>query len=161
MARSCRPAPKTGERTPRAALHARPGVTADLGGDLGQARLSFLAALANRDARGAASVYAPDAQLVLPAGELIVGRAEIEAFWRAGLDAGLVAVEFDVLKLERHDRFAYEVGRYVLYTEPGSGKRLADSGNYVLVHSERADGAWCRAVEMLGPDRPFSPRVQS
>ena len=89
-----------------------------------------------------------------------MGRAEIEAFWQAGFDAGLAAIELDVLKLERHDRFAYEVGRYALHVEPGSGDPLADRGNYVLVLTERADGSWQRAVEMLGPDRPFSPRVR-
>ncbi len=42
------------------------------------------------------------------------GRGAIEAFWQAGLDAGVVDVELDAVTAERRGQMAYELGRYAL-----------------------------------------------
>ena len=120
-----------------------------------EAQASFLAALDRRDAKGAAAAYAPDAQLLPPFADVMAGRDAIEAFWQAGLDTGLSAVEFESLKIERADRIAYEVGRYAMHVHPADGGSVAERGTYVLVHQRQDDGSWRRAVEMFGPeDRP-------
>lgn len=115
---------------------------------------AFVVGLKSGDAQAAASVYAEDARLLAPSAELLHGRDAIEAFWRAGVDAGVVDVEQETLELELHDGFAYEIGRYALRLEPAGAAIVVDRGRYVLVHERQADGSWRRAVEMFNPDGP-------
>ena len=75
-----------------------------------QARASFVAALKRGDAEAACAVYAANAQLLAPSAEPIHGRQAIEAFWRAGLDAGMSDVQLDAFELRREDGLAYETG---------------------------------------------------
>ena len=57
-------------------------------GVIGKARDAFVRALESGDAKAASASYAPDARLLAPSAELFRGRAAIERFWMAGLDAG-------------------------------------------------------------------------
>jgi ketosteroid isomerase-like protein len=117
-------------------------------------RAAFVAALQGGDAGAAAAVYADTARLLAPSAELIRGRSAIEAFWRTGLEAGIVGVELEALELERNDDVAYELGRYALRLEPLDGGAVVDRGKYALVHERQADGSWKRAVETFNPDAP-------
>jgi ketosteroid isomerase-like protein len=119
-----------------------------------EARAAFVSALVDGDAETASAVYADDARLFAPSTEPIRGRAEIEGFWRAGLEAGISDVKLEALELERADRLAYEIGRYSLCLRPATGETVVDRGRYVLVHAREADGSWRRAVEMFNPDAP-------
>ena len=64
-------------------------------GAIGETRAAFVAALKDGDAKAASHVYADEARLLAPSAELIQGREAIEAFWRAGLEAGISEVSFD------------------------------------------------------------------
>jgi uncharacterized protein (TIGR02246 family) len=120
---------------------------------IAETRAAFVAALTSGDANAASTVYADDAKMLAPSAELLRGREAIEAFWNAGVEAGLSAVELDLLELERDDGLAYEIGRYTL-TVDAAGEGVIDRGKYVLVHRRQADGTWLRAVEMFSPDTP-------
>ena len=121
---------------------------------LAENRASFVAALAGGDAKAAAAVYAGNARLLAPSAELVRGSEAIEAFWRAGLEAGIRAAELRAVELDRHDGLAYEIGRYALQLEPAEGGTVVDRGNYLLVHERQEDGSWRWAVEMFNPDAP-------
>lgn len=128
-------------------------------GPLAENRAAFVAALAGRDAKAAAAVYAEDARLLPPSADLIEGRQAIAAFWRAGLEAGISDVELEPLQVQPYDGVAYEIGRYALWMEPdGEAGPVVDRGKYVLVHERQADGSWRRAVEMFNPDAPPTTR---
>jgi uncharacterized protein (TIGR02246 family) len=114
-------------------------------------RAAFVAALSMGDAKTAAAVYADDARLLPPAAEPMQGRDAIEAFWRAGLAAGITSVVLEALDLGYDERLAYEIGRYELRLEPAEGGIVLERGTYLLVHALQADGSWRRAVEMLNP----------
>jgi len=114
-------------------------------------RADFADAIRHGDTRTAASIYTDTARLIAPSAELIEGRESIEAFWQAGVDAGVVDVELDTVAQRRADRMAYEVGRYVLQLRPAAGQMVVDRGTYVLVLEQQADGSWRRAVEMFSP----------
>lgn len=104
-------------------------------------------ALVRRDLAGAAQLYAEDALLLSPAAQLISGRAEIEAYWHAGLALGLVRIELTALELRVEADTAIEVGRYVLGVEGAS-----DGGKYLALHRRDGDGAWRRVVDVFNPD---------
>lgn len=117
-------------------------------------RAAFVAALKGGDATAASAVYAEGARLLAPSAELLEGRAAIEAFWRAGIESGITAVELESLELSRRGRLAYEIGRYALRLEPAGGDAVLDRGKYLLVHAREADGSWRWAAEMFNPDAP-------
>lgn len=85
------------------------------------------------------------------------GREAIAAFWQAGLDSGVAAVELETFEVERDGGHAYEIGRYALRLDGDDGAALVDRGKYVLVHARQEDGSWRRAVEMFNPDTPPVP----
>jgi uncharacterized protein (TIGR02246 family) len=107
------------------------------------------AALVRRDAAAAAALYADDAMLLTPSAALIAGRRDIEAFWGAGVDVGLVRVELTPFDVQVVDAVAIEVGRYALSLEGGG-----ETGKYCVLHRREADGVWRRAVDVFNPDAP-------
>lgn len=117
-----------------------------------ETRAAFIAALSDGDATAASAVYADDAILLPPAAEPLHGRKAIEAFWSAGVEAGISEVELVALELEREGGLAYEIGSYALRLQPVDSATVVDRGKYLLVHARQADGTWRRAAEMLSPD---------
>lgn len=113
-----------------------------------QAQTAFTTALAHGDPAETAALYTTGAKLLTPSSELLGGRLEIEAFWRAGL-AGPSRVALTTLELHLCDGLAFEYGRYVLGASGGT-----ESGKYVVLHRREADGAWRRAVDLFNPDAP-------
>lgn len=120
--------------------------------EIGAGRAVFADGIRQGDTRSAASVYAEAARLLAPSTELIEGRDAIEAFWQAGLDAGIVDIELEAATVERRDRMAFEIGRYVLQVRPAAGQTVLDRGSYLLVLEQEADGSWRRAVEMFSAE---------
>ncbi|HZQ66605.1 MAG TPA: DUF4440 domain-containing protein [Gaiellaceae bacterium] len=119
--------------------------------ELERMRAAFLAALAAGDASAAAAVYAEDARLLPPGAEPMCGRAAIEAFWRAGFQAGVAGLSLQVSALRGGEELAYEVGSYELRLRPAEASPVAETGNYLYVHARDENGCWRRAVEMFGP----------
>jgi uncharacterized protein (TIGR02246 family) len=126
----------------------------DDAGRIAAARATFIAALSNGDAEGVAGHYRHDASLLAPSADLIRGREAIEAFWRAGVQAGVHGLEVESLTLDGAADLAYEVGSYTLRLRTPEGKTVLDRGKYVLVHERQVDGNWLRAVETFRPDMP-------
>lgn len=115
-------------------------------------RAAFTDALRRGDASAVSRVYAERATLLAPSAQLVSGRKAIEAFWAAGIAAGVTDADLESLELRRHDGVAYEVGRYALRLRPAEGGSVVDRGKYLLVHERQDDGSWRWAVEMFGPD---------
>jgi ketosteroid isomerase-like protein len=122
--------------------------------DLAIGRTVFADGVRHGDLTAIASVYSDAAKLLAPSAELIEGRGAIRAFWKAGLDAGVVDIELEAATVERRDRLAYELGRYVLRLRPAPGRTILDQGRYLVVLEQVADGTWRRAVEMFNPEAP-------
>jgi uncharacterized protein (TIGR02246 family) len=121
---------------------------------IAETRAAFVAALQDGDAAAASALYTDGASLLPPSAELLQGREAIEAFWNAGVEAGVSEVELDALELERDGSLAYEIGLYALRLQAAGGGTVVDRGKYLLVHARQADGTWRRAVEMFNPDTP-------
>jgi ketosteroid isomerase-like protein len=117
---------------------------------LADARATFVAALGRADTDTLAALYTADATLLPPAAAPINGREAIKRFWKAGLDAGIVAMRLDAAGLGHDTRLAYELGGYELRLETAGGKTIVERGNYLLVHSQD-EGSWRRRVEFFTP----------
>ena len=118
--------------------------------ELARARDVLAHALVAGDALAASTAYAEDAKLLAPATGLVEGRGEIEAFWRAGIEAGVADLELEPKVVEHGDAIAYEIGDYSLRVGNGD-ETIVDLGTYALVHQRQQDGRWLRTLELLNP----------
>ncbi len=111
----------------------------------------FADAIRSGDSVAAAVGYAENARLLAPSATVIEGRAEIESFWRAGLEAGIRAVELESIGIDRHGAFAVEIGHYAMHLRQPDGADVVDRGSYLLVHEPAAGGGWSWALEAFTP----------
>ena len=114
--------------------------------DLARNTARWSAALSDGDGVSAAAVYADDALLLPPEGDVISGRRAIERFWRSGIEIGLRAVELEPLERGGTGSSFYEHGRYRMDLPQAHGEPKVERGSYVLVHVQADDGAWRWAV---------------
>lgn len=124
----------------------------DPGASIAGSRTAFASALRRGDARAAAEAYALDATLIAPAMDVLRGRPAIEAFWRTGVETGVMDMTFEAIDVHCHGDVAVEVGRYALHVAPERGTTVVDRGRYLLVHRVGPDGQWRRSAEMFSPD---------
>ena len=105
----------------------------------------FTAAFNKGDAAAVAAMYAEDAYVLPPGGEMVKGRSAIEAFWKQAAqqvgDAKLVTV--DVLPLGR--RGAREIGTVTLETKGQPPQQLV--GKYSVVWRQ-ISGRWLLATDI-------------
>jgi uncharacterized protein (TIGR02246 family) len=112
-------------------------------------------ALRRGDVVAAGALYADESRLLTPQADVVCGRLQIEAYWRAGLALGLVGVELEPTEIEVGSETAVEIGRYRLaVTADGGAAAVHDAGNYVAFHRRQADGSWLRAVDVFNSDAP-------
>src|SRR5690348_3925205 len=103
------------------------------------ATAAFAEALRRGDAAAAAALYASDGRLLTAAAELISGRSEIEAYWRAGIRIGLASIELEATDVRLIGGLAIEVGRYALALGRDGAGVGADRGKYVVLHRRQPD----------------------
>ena len=105
----------------------------------------WAAAFNKGDAAAVAAMYAEDADVLPPGGEMVKGRSAIEAFWKQTAqqvgDAKLVTV--DVLPLGR--RGAREIGTVTLETKGQPPQQLV--GKYAVVWRQ-IRGRWLLATDI-------------
>lgn len=127
-------------------------------GEIRDTTAALVGSLQRGNAATAAGVYAEDATLLAPTAELIRGRAEIEAYWQAGIALGLSSVEFERQVLESVGAEVVEVGRYAVSVDVDRSERVVDRGTYLVLHTQIADGSWHRTVDVFKPDEPSPAR---
>lgn len=120
---------------------------------------ALIGALARGDVAEAGELYSDDARLLTPSAELIQGRSEIEAYWRAGIELGLAALAFKSWIVETVPGGALEVGRYEVSLRDARADSATRRGAYLVLHTRAADGAWRRAVEAFNPGEPYAARA--
>ena len=84
---------------------------------------------------------------------LIHGRAEIEAYWRAGIALGLSGVTFERQVLAAIAGSVVEVGRYALSVDVARPAGGVDRGTN-RSSTTRSRAAPCWTVDVFNPDEP-------
>lgn len=119
-----------------------------------EATAALVAALERGDAATAGEAYADGARLIAASGALLHGRAEIEAYWRTGIDLGLSGLAFESSALDAVEGGALELGRYAISVAGPLSPALVEHGSYLVLHARSRERSWQRAVEVFNPDEP-------
>ena len=118
----------------------------------------FIEAFNKGDAAAVANMYAVDARLLPPNGEMAEGRANIQKFWQGAISAGLKMVSLDAIDVDAQGNIAVEVGTYTI-TVPGSGNvTTTDKGKYVVVW-KREGRSWKLAVDIYNTNIPLAAAI--
>ena len=113
--------------------------------DVVQARLD------TRDPATIATLYAENGSVLPPNGDIVKGRAAIEAFWVEFLSSG-ISVNVTDTNVHASGDVGYKVGTYTIASAYGE---LLDEGKYVEVW-HYMDGKWQMMYDMFSSNRPLS-----
>ena len=103
--------------------------------------------------------YEADALEMAPNSPVIKGKDSILAYQQAMMKAGIKfnAVEFQTLELTADGKSAYEIGSYnMTFTMPPMGE-VKDTGKYIALWRQQADGSWKVHAETWNTDTPMAP----
>lgn len=116
---------------------AQPGPV-DVTGEIRTANEEFVAAFNANDAARLTAVYTTDASIYPPNSDAISGSEGIEAFWKAGFEAGISSGMLDTVKATAYGDTAVEEGKFEINAADGS---LIDKGKYIVIW-KKVEGAW-------------------
>lgn len=115
----------------------------------------------SNDLEGLVSHYADDAYFAAEGNKPADGSTEIRQLWSGALSdkAFKLSVASDKIDSGRGGDMAYSRGHFTRqYTDPKSGKVMADSGSYLAVYKKQADGSW-KVVEDFAVADPNSVKA--
>ena len=120
--------------------------------ELSQMNKDFAKALVAKDALAASKLYSEDASLLPPNEPIVTGRANIQKYWQAGIDAGIVDASVSTIATGSNGDLGYEIGRFELKIKGADGKIVLDKGKYTELLKRNADGKWISIYGMWNSD---------
>ena len=121
---------------------------------------AWVKAFATKEPAKAAAFYADDADSMLPDTPLMTGRQAILAGMKPELGDPNFSLVFAPAKVEiaKSGDIAYTQGRFAYTTtDPKTGKRVGQAGNYVEVYKKQADGTWKVEEDIATEETPLKP----
>lgn len=113
--------------------------------DVVQARLD------TRDPATIATLYAENGSVLPPNGDIVKGRAAIEAFWVEFLSSG-ISINVTDTNVNASGDVGYKTGTYTIASAYGE---LLDDGKYVEVW-HHMDGKWQMMYDIFNSNRPVA-----
>ena len=117
-------------------------------------------AQAIRDVEAAVSIYAGNAQLIIPGMAPTSGPAAIKSTLSPIMGDPNLALTFESAKVEvsKGGDYGYSVGSYSMTsTNPQTKKPATEKGTYVTVFQKQADGAWKAITDINAAGPPPAP----
>jgi len=121
---------------------------------------AWVKAFATKQPEKAAAFYADDAASMLPDTPLMTGRKAIIAGMGPELGDKNFSLVFAPSKVEiaKSSDIAYSQGTFkYTTTDPKTGKRVGQTGNYVEVYKKQADGTWKVEEDIATEETPLKP----
>lgn len=122
--------------------------------ELGQMNRDFAKALTAHDAVAAANLYAEDASLLPPNEPIVKGRENIQKYWQAGIDAGIVGASVQTIDAKSDGDLGYEIGRFEMQIKDSTGNIIVEKGKFTEILKRNADGKWMSIYGMWSTDEP-------
>jgi uncharacterized protein (TIGR02246 family) len=115
-------------------------VSEELRKSIDEVNKRFMKGFVKVDASTTASVYAEDAVLLPPGGNMIHGRKAIEEFWGGVMASGVKEAKLTTVKLSGGGDIIQEMGTGVLKVHPEGGEPVEQKAKYVVVWKRTSDG---------------------
>ncbi|HTB97081.1 MAG TPA: DUF4440 domain-containing protein [Terracidiphilus sp.] len=119
---------------------------------------AWVKAFATKQPPNAAAFYADDADSMLPDSPIMAGRQAILAGMKPELGDPNFSLVFAPAKVEiaKSGDIAYTQGRFqYTTTDPKTGKRVGQAGNYVEVYKKQPDGTWKVQEDIATEETPL------
>jgi uncharacterized protein (TIGR02246 family) len=100
----------------------------------------FMEGFVKEDASVTASVYAEDAVLLPPGGNMIHGQKAIEEFWGGVMNSGVKEAKLTTVELSSSGDYIHELGKGVLMIHPEGSEPTEQNVKYVVVWLRTPDG---------------------
>jgi uncharacterized protein (TIGR02246 family) len=126
---------------PALALRAEPAKTDPARAAIEKVGTDFAAAYARGDYPAVARMYAEDAVAFPPDGDMVKGRAAIEALWKGAADTGIKSLEFEIVDVVSSGNLAAETGIATMHIQPAGQAAATAKVKYVVVY-KKVGGAW-------------------
>jgi uncharacterized protein (TIGR02246 family) len=110
----------------------------------------FMDAFRSSDFAKLASYYTENAKLLPPGSEMLIGKENIQNFWKGASEMGIKAVSIETLDVIPSDEIAVENGRYTLTIQPDENTNVEEVGKYVVVW--KLDDGWKLDVDIWNSD---------
>jgi uncharacterized protein (TIGR02246 family) len=114
----------------------------------------FGEAVRKGDGAALAALYADDARLLPPNGEMLQGTTDIKAFWTGALQMGIRDANLTTLEVIGMGELACEIGKYDLTIKPEGQGTIEDMGKYVVMWKRSSNGAWKLYVDIWNTSKP-------
>ncbi len=105
------------------------------------ANMRFREAVRLGKAGDIAALYAEDASILPPQQDIINGRKNIEAFWRAGLEGGIRDAVLTTTEVGITGNRIREIGTYAVKIWPEGQAAREDKGKYLVIWRKEPDGS--------------------
>lgn len=133
-----------------------PATSSDASAAIAEQNKKFGAAVTAGDAAAIAGLYAEDATLLPPNAPAVQGRAAIQAYWQAFLNAGVTNATLTSSEVTNTATDATEVGTWVILAPDGS---TADKGKYIVWWKKTGD-TWFFHRDIFNSDQPAAPAAK-
>jgi len=125
----------------------------DLRAQMEAANASFLAAYNSHSRTAFKGIYTPDAMLLPPSSQPLVGADAIGTFWTDSIEDGKrTNPTFQIVSVWAEGRYAYQVARYTVDMVDGQGATSKVAGNAVRIFEKQPDGKWLTKVHIFNSD---------
>lgn len=114
---------------------------------------TFVEEFGKGNAAAIAQMYAADAQVLPPNSAIVEGRANIQAFWKGAMDAGLKLTSLTPTTITPAGNLVIETGKYVSTMPGAGGATVTEEGKYVVVW-RREGRKWKIIRDIFNSDKP-------
>ena len=114
------------------------------------ANSAFLTAYNSQNGPAFKALYTPDAMLLAPGMQALIGADAIGAFWADRIKGGSRKNHtFEIVSVWADGRYAYQVARYTLDVVNDKGEIFKSAGNTVRIFEKQPDGTWLSKVHIF------------
>jgi uncharacterized protein (TIGR02246 family) len=129
---------------------ASPAPAPDLRAQMEAANATFLTAYNSQNGAAFKALYTPDAMLLAPGSQPLLGAEAIGAFWADRIKGGSRKNHtFEIVSVWADGRYAYQVARYTVDVVNDKGEIFKSAGNTVRIFERQPDGKWLTKLHIF------------
>ncbi len=125
--------------------------------DVEHENMRFREAVCAGRAEALAELYAPDAVLLPPNRDIIMGREDISLYWQGVIQQGVEDAVLMTIDVHSCDDTLYEIGRYDLRIQAPGKEAAGDRGKYVVIWKRMDDGSLKIQTDIWNSNMPRQP----